>query len=914
MKKIWVFFMVVLLAVLSASPLVGATITVTNTNNDGAGSLRQAIVDANASGGDTIDFSLAYPATIALTSALTVRKSLTISGPGASRLFISETQPDRVFDIDGQVTVTISGVTIQNGSRQGANGGGIYSRGGTLTVSNSTLSGNSVSEAYGGGIYSRGGTLTVSDSTLSGNSAEYYGGGIYSDDSTVTVSNSVLSGNSVDNDGCGGGIYSYGGTLTVSNSTLSGNHADYGGSGGAICTGGGTVTVNNSALFGNSAFYGGGINSGGDGYRPGGGTVTVNNSTLSGNSAPAGGGGINNNGFNNAYGVSTVTVTNSTLSGNGTGGIYSRRGGGLLTAQNTILANSLGGNCGTIISSQGHNLSDDGTCFTSFTQSSDLNGIPAGLDPGGLQNNGGPTQTIALVPGSPAVDAIPLSPTNYCTAANGTTPFATDQRGGARPQGPACDIGAFELEGVSTLTFTISDRGTLSRITPESSSQPSAGYAKIQANSGSTTPSGLAIFGLRQNNVLVTEAAVPATAPILSGRIYAEISGSVNTGVAIANPGSAPATVSFYFTDANGNFGSGNVVIPANRQIAAFLDQAPFHGLKPLTGSFTFSSSSKVAAVALRGFTNERGEFLMTTLPVANLSVPAAVGSIQIFPHFVDGGGWRTEIALVNPTDSELAGTILFKDQSGTALTMTLDGRTNSSFVYSIPPRMSQKLATAGSAEAVLSGSVMILPTAQSVPPVGLAVFSLRQGSITVSQAGVVAMNSARAYRLYGEASGDFDKGAAGSMQTGLAIVNNSNATAVVAVELFRLDGSAIGLTGTLVVQAGGQTAKFLSQIPGLESLALPFKGVVRVSSLSAISVIGLRCSYNERNDFLFTTMPPMDESATATDAELVFPHFVQGGGYTTQFVLFSGSPGQQTSGAMQFVSQSGEALNVRLR
>jgi hypothetical protein len=278
------------------------------------------------------------------------------------------------------------------------------------------------------------------------------------------------------------------------------------------------------------------------------------------------------------------------------------------------------------------------------------------------------------------------------------------------------------------------------------------------------------------------------------------------------------------------------------------------------------------------------------------------VGSIQIFPHFADGGGWRTEIALVNPTDSELAGTILFKDQSGTALTMTLDGRTNSSFVYSIPPRMSQKLATAGSPEAVLSGSMTILPAAQSVPPVGLAVFSLRQGSITVSQAGVVAMNSARAYRLYGEASGDFDKGATGSRQTGFAIVNNSNATAVVAVELFRLDGSAVGLTGTLVVQAGGQTTKFLSQIPGLESLALPFKGVVRVSSLSTISVIGLRCRYNERNDFLFTTTPAMDESATATDAELVFPHFVQGGGYTTQFVLFSGSPGQQTSGAMRFV------------
>src|SRR5207249_3484254 len=113
---------------------------------------------------------------------------------------------------------------------------------------------------------------------------------------------------------------------------------------------------------------------------------------------------------------------------------------------------------------------------------------------------------------------------------------------------------------------------------------------------------------------------------------------------------------------------------------------------------------------------------------------------------------------------------------------------------------------------------------------------------------------------------------------------------------------------------AGGQTAKFLSQIPGLESLAPPFQGVVRVSSSSLLSVIGLRGRYNEHGDFLITTTPPVDESATATDAELVFPHFVQGGGYTTQFILFSGSAGQQSSGTLRFFSQSGEVINVRLR
>ena len=106
---------------------------------------------------------------------------------------------------------------------------------------------------------------------------------------------------------------------------------------------------------------------------------------------------------------------------------------------------------------------------------------------------------------------------------------------------------------------------------------------------------------------------------------------------------------------------------------------------------------------------------------------------------------------------------------------------------------------------------------------------------------------------------------------------------------------------------------KFLSQIPGLESLTLPFQGVVRVSSSSPISVIGLRGRYNERSDFLVTTTPPVDEAAAPADAELFFPHFVQAGGYTTHFVLFSGSAGQQSSGAVRFFSQSGEALNLTL-
>ena len=423
---------------LSIPPVFAATLTVTNTYDSGLGSLRDAIT--SASPGDTINFSLGYPTTITLGSTLVVDKNLMINGPGASNLAISGNKSVGVFVIEEGVTARISGVTIENGSAYSYSnaGGGIYNSG-TLTVANSTLSGNSAAAA-GGGIYNyAGSTLMVTNSTLSGNSAPG-GGGIFVLTSTLTVTNSMFSGNSA---GYGGGAISTDSvvstvTATVDGSTFAGNSA--GSYGGGIFNSGTRLTVTNSTFSGNSAPIAGGILNNGIAGT----TLALNNSTLSGNSADFGGGIFN-------FGFGTVTFNNSTLSGNSApsgGGIFIQPMGAL-TAKNTIMANHPGGNCATfspgpLFSSEGHNLSDDGTCSSFLTQTGDLNNTPAGLDPSGLQNNGGPTKTIALLPTGPAVNAIPVSPVNYCTAVDGVTPIASDQRGVPRPQGSACDIGAFE--------------------------------------------------------------------------------------------------------------------------------------------------------------------------------------------------------------------------------------------------------------------------------------------------------------------------------------------------------------------------------------------------------------------------------------------------------------------------------------
>jgi hypothetical protein len=250
----------------------------------------------------------------------------------------------------------------------------------------------------------------------------------------VTVSANVTVSNVTIQDGTsgtfGGGIFNIG-TLTINRSTISRNGAGLGriGGGGGIYNVG-TATISNSTISGNRvscsgfpcASQGGGI------YNEG--QLTISNSTISGNTSRISGtvGGILNGGV--------AMISNSTITGNSWAGI-----GGVITFQNSIVANNAAGNCENPVASDGYNLASDGTC--NFNGPGDLNNTNPLLGP--LQNNGGPTQTQALLSGSPAIDA---GNPNGCTDGNGH-PLDTDQRGVARPDKEdtgGCDMGAFERQ------------------------------------------------------------------------------------------------------------------------------------------------------------------------------------------------------------------------------------------------------------------------------------------------------------------------------------------------------------------------------------------------------------------------------------------------------------------------------------
>jgi predicted outer membrane repeat protein len=477
----------------TAAPVLTVNSTADNTTADSVLTLREAIMLANGSLGRpltageqsqlagtlgsaaaTIQFSLpAGPQTITLAGgALNVTQSMTINGPGAGSLTVNGNNLDRVFVI-GQIwspntsqVVTLGGMTISGGNQ--VYGGGVLNFG-SLTINSCVISGNTSGGSGGGGIYNVA-SLTLKNSTVSGNTTSQLGtgGGLENISSgTATVTACTFSGNTATGTGSSassGAGAGNSGTMQLTGCTFSSNTAASNGGGVfnagslsvATCTfvnnscgaDGGGIDQDGTATITGSTFSGNFANSEG-GALASKGTLTMSNCTVYGNSATSDGGGINSTASLQAVNC-TITANRVTV---GTGGTF---GGGIYAQSvapkifNTIVAGNFQGAAPGTTANDIAGNADATSAFNligtggSGGLTDGVNGNQVGVSNPGLgmlANNGGATQTVALLPGSTAVNR---GSNTYVQA--GTL----DQRGLTRIVGGTVDIGAFEVQTVLT--------------------------------------------------------------------------------------------------------------------------------------------------------------------------------------------------------------------------------------------------------------------------------------------------------------------------------------------------------------------------------------------------------------------------------------------------------------------------------
>ncbi len=537
---------------------------------DGKTSLREAIASANALPGHTIMFDptvFSSAQTIALTGIQLELSDTagteTITGPAAG-LTVSGGGLSRVFQVDAGATASISALTITSGDAPA--GGGISSAG-NLTIENTTITNNHAmdqAQPYGvdgGGVYNSG-VLTMNQCQITGNTA-----GAGSD---------------------GEGVYNAG-VVTINQSQITGNTA-YSGGGLDQAYASGTTVITSSSFSSNVAMLGSGIENDSK--------MSIVNSTIADNSGPQGtqGGGIND-----PLGT-LLTIVNCTIVGNSYSDIFNELGPSIvIQVANSIISNVVGD-----IESLGNNLISNSSSGSGFVASDLLNVNPL-LGP--LRNNGGPTLTAALLPGSPAIDA-------GSSSIPGVTIPTTDERGAPRPTSGGVDIGAFQDQGYTLAVSSGSPQSSLlnqpfnaplvALLTEDFANTPlpgatiafsapsSGASATLSATSAVTDATGLA-------SIAATANAIPGTYTVIASSTGATPSASFNltnqtNQVQPSFSGLSSQTVTYgSAVTLTGTLAAGSQV-PVGEKVAVTLDGVTHDATIASDGSFStqFTSAATV--------------------------------------------------------------------------------------------------------------------------------------------------------------------------------------------------------------------------------------------------------------------------------------------------------------------------------
>jgi hypothetical protein len=439
-------------------------------------------------------------------------------------------------------------------------------------------------------------------------------------------------------------------------------------------------------------------------------------------------------------------------------------------------------------------------------------------------------------------------------------------------------------------------------------------------------PYGTAVFSLKQEGVTVAETGVPSSPPTTSARLFIDYrtdvpavpghneSGlvQVNTGIAVVNPNTVAANITYTLRDKNLNpVASGQGVIAAARHISGFINELDKKGVSGFAFPQDFANSSQfgilditsdhpVSVLALRGTLNQENNFLITTTPVADLNQTPGAGNIY-FPHFVEGGGYTTSLTLLNTSTSIETGQLQIRDKDGSALFVNqVGGKGDWAFPYSVPPGGFFRFQTDGFLPDAKKGWVQLIPDPGTFAPVGAGVFSYNPGNVLISESGIPSSPATKHARIYADLTGTYN--------TGLAIANVSGMSSSISISAFQNDGVTPAGTshGPLLLPVNGYDAEFAGQfIAGLPS---GFTGVLDISSEHPFSALTVRSMTNELNRFLMATFPVADVTKAAPST-ILFPHIADGDGYSSQIILIS--PSGASSTKLQFYGEDGIPIDL---
>jgi subtilisin family serine protease len=458
-----------------------------------------------------------------------------------------------------------------------------------------------------------------------------------------------------------------------------------------------------------------------------------------------------------------------------------------------------------------------------------------------------------------------------------------------------------------------------------SAGQLQIGYARGDIVRGVSTPYGTAVFSYTRNNVTVSETAVPVSPPTLKSRIFvdhrinvAAMPGyasagflDIQTGLAVVNCGTNDASVTYTLRDAAGTIlvtGRGNLAQGAH--FAKFVDQlaevAPdFKFPSDFStavqfGSLDIESNQPLSLVALRLIINQRNDPIMTSTPIADLTSSPG-GDPIFFPQFADGGGYLSTLTLINTSSSVESGVLKLYGEDGSPLTVNqFGGERGSEFRYTIPASGVLVFQTDGAPFTANTGSVQLLPDANTTTPVSSGFFSFLQRDTRVFETGVPASVPTTHLHLFIDMSQGHN--------TGIALTATGGSPTDLNIQAFQLNGVIpAGTEKTIRLNPHEHQASFVDELVG--GLPEGFIGVLDISSNHPFAAIALRCLINERGDFLTSTYPNADMTRSAPPEPFIFPQIAAGDGYTTQFFFLS-SGGSNTV-ELNFFSDTGAPLAV---